>query len=364
MKKSLIVAALIVLAVVGWLSSGMIDGDRGGPGVQALDQNESSTEPGAEPLTRVRTQIIEAQAVPERITLLGSTEAKRRVRLRAQTAGEVAEVLTGKGEIVKRGDLIVRLASDDRPARLRQATALLTQRQTEYEAASSLSKKNLRSKIALTEAHARLSAAQASLEQIRVDIERTSIRAPFDGVVDQRMVELGDYIKVGEPIATLLDLSTIVIAGDVSEHNVSKISPGIRGTAVLVDERELSGEVTYVARSSNNATRTFRIELEVPNPGYRVAEGITAKITLSVGDTLAHQLSPAVLTLDADGVIGVKAVNKDGFVSFLPVTLVADTPEGTWLRGLPPTVQIITVGHEFVRAGQRVKSVPEQAPES
>ncbi|MDP6530905.1 MAG: efflux RND transporter periplasmic adaptor subunit, partial [Arenicellales bacterium] len=262
--------------------------------------------------------------------------------------------------IIKRGDLVVRLATDDRPARLRQAAALLRQRQTEYKAASSLSKKNLRSKIALTEAEAQLNAAQASLEQIRVDIERTHIRAPFDGVVDQRMVELGDYVKIGEPVATILDLSTIIIAGDVSEHNVAKITPGISGTVVLVDKRELAGQITFVARSSSSSTRTFRVELDVPNPGYEIAEGITAKITLEVGETLSHKLSSAVLTLDDDGVIGVKAVDDDGIVEFLPVTLVADTPDGTWLGGLPRALQVITVGHEFVRVGQKVEAVPEQ----
>ena len=360
MKKSFFLAFLILLGVIGWLASGLIDDHWSDRSTEAAERTASKGNSTAELLPRVRTRLIEAQTVPERIILLGSTEAKRRVRLRAQTAAAVAEVLASRGQIVKRGDLVVRLATDDRPARLRQAAALLRQRQTEYKAASSLSKKNLRSKIALAEAEAQLNAAQASLEQIRVDIERTHIRAPFDGVVDQRMVELGDYVKIGEPVATILDLSTIIVAGDVSEHNVAKITPGISGTVVLVDKRELTGQITFVARSSNSSTRTFRVELDVPNPGYEIAEGITAKITLAVGETLSHKLSSAVLTLDDDGVIGVKAVDDDGIVEFLPVTLVADTPDGTWLGGLPRTLRVITVGHEFVRVGQKVEAVPEQ----
>ena len=360
MRKSFFLAFLILLGVIGWLASGLIDNYWSDRSTEAAERTASKGNSTAELLPRVRTRLIEAQTVPERIILLGSTEAKRRVRLRAQTAAAVAEVLASRGQIVKRGDLVVRLATDDRPARLRQAAALLRQRQTEYKAASSLSKKNLRSKIALAEAEAQLNAAQASLEQIRVDIERTHIRAPFDGVVDQRMVELGDYVKIGEPVATILDLSTIIVAGDVSEHNVAKITPGISGTVVLVDKRELTGQITFVARSSNSSTRTFRVELDVPNPGYEIAEGITAKITLAVGETLSHKLSSAVLTLDDDGVIGVKAVDDDGIVEFLPVTLVADTPDGTWLGGLPRTLRVITVGHEFVRVGQKVEAVPEQ----
>ena len=361
MKKSFFLAFLILLGVIGWLASGLIGDHWSDRSTVAAERTASKGNSTAELLPRVRTRLIEAQTVPERIILLGSTEAKRRVRLRAQTAAAVAEVLASRGQIIKRGDLVVRLATDDRPARLRQAAALLRQRQTEYKAASSLSKKNLRSKIALAEAEAQLNAAQASLEQIRVDIERTNIRAPFDGVVDQRMVELGDYVKIGEPVATILDLSTIIVAGDVSEHNVAKITPGISGTVVLVDKRELAGQITFVARSSSSSTRTFRVELDVPNPGYEIAEGITAKITLEVGETLSHKLSSAVLTLDDDGVIGVKAVDDDGIVEFLPVTLVADTPDGTWLGGLPRTLQVITVGHEFVRVGQKVEAVPEQA---
>jgi len=260
---------------------------------------------------------------------------------------------------VRQGEVLVKLAADDRPARLRQAKALLDQRQTEFEAATSLSRKNLRSQIALSEARALLTAAKASLERIRVDIDRTEIRAPFDGFVDQRFVELGDYMKVGEPVATILDLSTIVVAGDVSEHNVSKIKPGLSGRAVLVDKRELEGKITYVARSSSASTRTFRVELEVPNPGYSVAEGITAKITLSVGETVAHRLSPAVLTLSDEGVMGIKVVNAENVVEFLSVTLVADTPEGAWLGGLPKELELITVGHEFVKQGQKVIAVRE-----
>ena len=166
-------------------------------------------------------------------------------------------------------------------------------------------------------------------------------------------------MKVGEPVVTILDLSTIVVAGDVSEHNVSKIKPGLSGRAVLVDKRELEGQITYVARSSSASTRTFRVELEVPNPSYAVAEGITAKISLSVGETVAHRLSPALLTLSDEGVMGIKVINAENVVEFLSVTLVADTPEGTWLGGLPEQLELISVGHEFVKQGQKVTAVRE-----
>ncbi len=360
MKKSIILALLIVVVVTGWLLSGVwrssdphsVNQETGSGASASAEQVEAA-------LPRVRVRSVESERVPQEIILLGTTEAKRKVRLRAQTVGVVKKVLVARGQFVRQGEVLVKLAADDRPARLRQAKALLDQRQTEFEAATSLSKKNLRSQIALSEANALLNAAKAGLERIRVDMDRTEIRAPFDGFVDQRFVELGDYMKVGEPIVTILDLSTIVVAGDVSEHNVSKIKPGLSGRAVLVDKRELEGQITYVARSSSASTRTFRVELEVPNPSYAVAEGITAKISLSVGETVAHRLSPALLTLSDEGVMGIKVINAENIVEFLSVTLVADTPEGTWLGGLPEQLELISVGHEFVKQGQKVTAVRE-----
>ena len=360
MKKSIILALVIVVIVVGWLLSGLWQGSDQLPVSQGTGSGvATSAEPPQASLPRVRVRSITAERTPQEIILLGTTEAKRKVRLRAQTKGVVKKILVRRGESVKQGEVLVMLAPDDRPARLREAKALLEQRQIEFEAATSLSKKNLRSQIALSEAGALLNAAKANLERIRVDIDRTEIRAPFDGVVDQRFVELGDYMKVGEAVATILDLSTIVVAGDVSEHNVSKIKLGLLGHAVLIDKRKLSGKITYVARSSSASTRTFRVELEVPNSGYTVAEGITAKITLSVGETVAHRLSPAVLTLSDEGVMGIKVVNEQNIVEFLAVTLVADTPEGAWLGGLPLELELISVGHEFVKQGQKVIPVRE-----
>ena len=72
-------------------------------------------------------------------------------------------------------------------------------------------------------------------------------------------------------------------------------------------------------------------------------------------------MSPSVLTLSDEGVVGIKSVGADGTVAFRPVTMIADTPDGIWLGGLPDEVTVITVGQEYVRAGQRVRPVPEEA---
>ena len=358
-KKSYWYAAVLALAVIVWIGSGQLPGQ--GPAAKATDDGAMGRAKAEtlSPTYKVRVKTVSADSVTEEINLLGRTEAKRKVILRAETAGRVIEVVAKKGQVVQKGDVIARIAEDDRKHKLREAEAFVHQREIEFEAATSLSKKNFRSKNKLAEARTLLDGSRAALKAIRIDLEHTEITAPFDGVVDDRFVEVGDYLKIGENIARVLDLSTIVVTGDVAESLVSKIAVGSNGRAVLVDGRELEGVVTFVAKASSTSTRTFRVEMEAQNPGNQVADGITASIRLAVGEKLAHKLTSAVLTLNDKGVIGVKVVNGESVVEFLPVSLVSDKPDGTWLGGLPEKIRLITVGQEFVKAGQTVEAVEE-----
>ena len=82
---------------------------------------------------------------------------------------------------------------------------------------------------------------------------------------------------------------------------------------------------------------------------------------LTTGRVRAHRVSPAVLTLSEDGVLGIKIVGPADRIVFHPVDIVADTPDGVWLAGLPERVDVVTVGHEFDRAGQIVRPRFEDA---
>ncbi len=359
MNKSYLLAFGVAVAVGGWIASGQFAGG-GESEAKAVDQEMTNPEKKADPLYEVRVRTLTAQPMMQTINLLGRTKAKRSVILRSEAASRVVEVLVSKGQAVKAGDVLVKLDQDDRLSNKREAQALLRQRQIEFEAATSLSKKNFRSKTKLAEARTLLDGARASLDRMNIDIGNTVIQAPFDGIIDDRFVEVGDFLKVGENVATILDLATIVVAGNVAENDVAKLKIGSPAKAILVDGREINGAVTFVSKASSAATRTFHVEMEAANPDNAIAEGITANILFSVGETNAHRLTPAVLALADNGVVGVKGVDGEGVVTFYPVSLLADTPEGVWLDGLPKEVTLITVGQEFVKDGQKVKTIAEK----
>jgi len=243
---------------------------------------------------------------------------------------------------------------------LAQAEALLAHRRQQYEAAMRLEGQQLVAQLQIAEAKAELAAAEAQLAAARLDLARTSITAPFDGLLEERSVELGDYVGIGDSIAMIADNDPLIAVGDVSERDVRAIAVGAPGRVKLVDGTIIDGIVRYVSPVANANTRTFRVEIAIPNPDYALPAGMTAEVRLPAGETDAHFLSPALLTLDDAGNIGVKTVDDNGIVRFHEVEIFRSASDGIWVTGLPSEAVVITVGQGFVAIGDRVEPVFEE----
>jgi len=145
----------------------------------------------------------------------------------------------------------------------------------------------------------------------------------------------------------------------VSEREVGSVRIGQKAAATLIDGRSLTGIIRFIGAVADAATRTFRVEIVIPNQDRSVRDGITAQIRLFSAEIRAHFLSPSLLTLDETGHLGVKAVDAGDRVIFHPVKILADRTDGIWVGGLPDRLTLITVGQEFVRTGQRIRPVAE-----
>lgn len=353
MKRSHLTALAIAAAVFLWLASGWIGED------SASKTVETSGPPAGPAMIEVRTRDMTARDKASELIVFGRTEAARTVVLRAQTAGRVTAIPLHKGLPAAKGDVIVRLAAEDRPARLKEAEAAADHARLAYEAARKLSEKAFRSKVQLAENKALLETARARRAAILNEIRKIKIRAPFAGVVNDVGVEVGDYLKVGDNIATLVDLNPMLIVAEIAERNIARLTVGGPARIKITGLGVYSGAVSFISRTATPATRTFRIEVSVANPDGVIGEGVTTELRLGLETVRAHLLSPAVLTLSDEGVVGVKTVNADDGVEFHPVSIIGDTPGGMWVGGLADRVRIITVGQEFVKAGQTVRPVPE-----
>jgi len=330
------------------------------PGDNSADRNlvlapiASSETTSSSNTVAVRARVLRAQDRVSDVIVRGRTEALRRVDIKAEMDGRVVELPKEKGTLVATNDVVCRLALDDLPARRKEAEALVRQHKLEHKAAKALSSKGYRAETQLAAAAARLVGSRATLARIKTQIDFTAIRAPFEGVLDQRPAEIGDYLQKGDVCGTVVDQDPFLVVGQVSEQDVGIIALETLGTAKLITGRTVFGQVRFISSTADPRTRTFRMELEVANPGHELRDGVTAEIRLPVKRIIAHHLSPALLTLDDAGNVGVRIVNAAGLAEFKPVTVEADDGDGVWVTGLPPTVTVITVGQDFVTDGRTI----------
>jgi len=350
-NKSITIAISIAVVIFLWLLSGIFSSD------EVTVPPKSVVDNTQQKLVKVQVQSQTAQDHANVIHLYGQTMADRDVEIKSETSGRIKEVLIEKGAPVKAGDVIAQITMDDRQRRLKSAQALVRQRQLEFEASRKLSQKSFRSQTKLAESEALLHAARAELESMRLDISHTKIKAPFDGKLEDKYIEVGDYVTSGTLLARIVDLSPIVVSVDVSENDISKIHDAQPAHALVNNGREINGIVRFVAQTSSSSTRTYKIELEGNNPNNAITAGLTAQVRLQVGTEQAFLLSPAVLTLSDAGIVGVKTVDGEDLVQFHAISLLEDTPDGLWVSGLPHTIRLITRGQEYVSVGQKVMPI-------
>ena len=354
--SSLMVFSLIVL----WVLSGLLSGTSGAVEVaKPISQTNIAAK-----TFRVVVRVIEAQPYSTSLTLQARTEASQVVVLSAETSGVLVKKEVSKGTFVQKGQVVCHIDVAARQAQLDEARAVLKSRQIEYSAAQILLKKEHVSTSNVASAKAAYDAARATVKVREVELKRTRIAAPFDGIIDATPVDPGSLIMMGMPCATILDKDPLYIVAHVSEKHVQSLKLGAKGTAVLVTGQTAKGTLTYLAESPNPVTRTFKLELSVPNKDLTLRDGITADLQIETGVVQASFIPQGVLTLGGAGVnlgqVGVRVL-EDNRVVFRPVKILSDNMGGAYVQGLMPQETVIIVGSEFVRDGQIVEYDMEQS---
>jgi len=352
----------ILLALLIYMATGLV----GCSGSESAPDDLVIADSAGRPAMTVSVREMTAVEIFREVTVAGNTAPARAVDLRAETAGRVEAVVAARGAYVQAGQVIARITADGRHERLAEYRALLDQRRLEFDAAERLSERQLQSENARALAIANLRAAERLVADAEIDIGYLEIRTPFDGILQERTVEVGDYVSVGDHVARCIEIDPLVVRGEVSEANVRYVKVGEEGFAHLSTGEELAGHIRYVASEAHPQTRTFAVELEVANPAGRVPAGrvpagLSADIRIETERVLAHKVSPALISIADDGRFGVKYVDDDNIVRFVPADIVRSSPDTLWLTGLPERVRLITIGQGFTNEGDRVAVQPEPA---
>lgn len=317
----------------------------------------------------VRVAKVDAQTFVQRIRVRGQTKAFRLVDVRAEVTGRIIATPVARGARVAAGDVLCEIAVDSKQSDLQEARSRAVQAQMEYDGALDLQKRNLQSRVGIAQLKTALDSAIAAETRAELALARTKITAPFAGIMESREVEVGDLMDMGGKCASLLDDTPMLLTGLVPEQDVGKLFLGAPVSANLQTGETVEGSVSYIARAAASNSRAYAIEIEL-TPGQEIRQGITAEIFIASNEMQAHLIPASSLTLNDEGIVGVKTVDSDNIVHFTAVNVVGENTNinpGLWVEGLPQSSVIVTHGQEIVFPGQTVNidtswsSIPESS---
>jgi len=246
------------------------------------------------------------------------------------------------------------LAPGTRGVELVEAEARLAEAKANNNAAENLAEKGFTSETAAIASKAQFEGAMAMVERAQKELDRLTITAPFAGLLESDTAELGAFLQAGAPCATVIDLDPIKLVGFVPERDIRRLSLGARAGGKLVSGQVVEGLVTFISRSADDLTRTFRVEVTVDNPDLAISDGTTVEIGIALSGSKAHFLPQSALTLDDNGQLGIR-VAEDGVARFKPIEIIRDTSDGIWVQGLPEEIDVIVVGQEYVVDGRAIE---------
>jgi len=360
-----VAAVAVLIGFAAWMGTGKFSsvGSASAEGEQSAPAAAAPEKPAGGEAAKPQLRSVAVVAPPRveharAIRLSGLTEADKRAVLATRAGGIIEQLPIKQGDRVTKGQTLLVLAEEGRQAALELAQQVAKQRQAELEAAQRLAKNGTMPKLQLDNAISAVAQAQSQLKAAQAELDRLIVVAPFDGVIDAVSVELGSSVAQGAQIAVLLNLDPVVVKGEVSERDLRYVRIGDKTEAKLVNGEDVVGEVRYISRESTPATRTFRVEVAISNPDDKVPAGMTAEITVRAEPTDAVILPRSVVTLSTKGDLGIRAVDKDNKVVFVPIDLVDDMANGLVLGGVPADAQVIVAGQELVVEGETVNPVP------
>ena len=420
-KSSYLLAGLIALLVGLWMASGSFMKDTPAA-INDSDQAEADSGADMPKQADVTSSFtvsavsVQNETINRTIRANGVSEAAFDVTVSSKIDGNIIRIPATEGNEIKQGDVLVVLDKGTLPEQIAAAKAELNAAEKSYDAAQKQSKgtlkeelaaaranlvvtekrlsianelakenftapvelaqlkadyenarvqlakietaQNYRSELEVAQNMARVEAARASLAALETQLEDSTIRSPVSGLLETLHVEKGERMRRDAAAATILGMDTLSVIVAVPQNDIAQISVGDMVDVKIAGAGTNSGKVTKIASRSNQATRTFDVEVSVQTIDRKLRGGVTVEATIDVGTIAAFGLSPAHLSVSSDGSLFAK-ISVDGIVQKIDVNMVRSGGEKVFVSGLPDGAIVLTVGQAFVEAGDNVDVVLE-----
>ena len=422
-KSSYLLAGLIALLVGLWMASGSFMKDTPAA-INDSKQADASSEanmpkqPVAASSFTVSAVTVQNETINRTIRANGVSEAAFDVTVSSKVDGNIIKIPATEGSEIKLGDVLIILDKGTLPEQIAAAKAELNAAEKSYDAAQKQSKGTLKEELAAARANlvviekrlsianelakdnftaplelaqlkadyanarvqlakietaqnyrselevaqnlARVEAARASLAALQTQLEDSTITSPVSGLLETLHVEKGERMRRDAAAATILGMDTLSVIVAVPQNDIAQISVGDMVDVTIAGAGSNKGKVIKIASRSNQSTRTFDVEVSLQNKDRKLRGGVTVEASIDVGTIAAFGISPAHLSVSADGSLLAK-ISVDGMVQTVDVDMVRSGGEKVFVSGLPDGTTLLTVGQAFVEAGDNVDIVLETA---
>jgi len=387
MKKIVVVAFLVVGAAGAWYftrSQGVAGAAGAGSTAPGTPGATGGRGGSGRPALTVDTAPVSRHAVTEYVTVVGNLIGNATVDIVPRVAGRLDSITAKLGDRVARGQQIAKIEDRELQQQVKQVeqnvlvnNATVTQRQSDLQLRKTTldRQKELLSRglatrqtiedaeaahnsaVAAVElAQAQLGQTQARLDELKITLSNTTILSPVDGFISRRNLDQGAFAGANTAIVSIVDIATVRLISNLVEKDFKRVTAGV--TALIeVDAfpgEQFTGTVSRVAPVFDAATRTASMEIEVPNPGFRLKPGMFARVKLTVEVRPNALTVPRNAVVDSEGQRGVFLVDGQT-AKFQPVrTGLQDDERIEILEGLAEGTRVITTGALALRAGDRI----------
>jgi len=352
-----VIKAALVLAAVAIVA-----------GIAKMPSQKREAAPTEAPPVNVTVQTVVAEPeLADTFELPAVVEPNRVVRVAAEVSGRIESIGPQKGDVVRAGDLLIQLNSDLLRPLFDSAKAQLDFDEIQYKRTVNLAQENATTQRDLDNATAQLAASKARVEEIRARLDRTRIVAPIGGVLDDLLVEEGEYVDPGNRVAQIVETDPVKVAVEVPERDTAFFRPGDK-VDVLTEtegtEKHMVGRIQFISELADSQTRSTRMEVLLENKDRLLHSGQIVRVRLTRRVLKNAILIPLLAVIPLEDGMAVYVVNSTQAQrrEIRLGTIKGDHVQV--LSGLEPGDQLIVAGHRFVAPGQKVNIVPAGGSES
>ncbi len=346
-----VIKAVLILAAVAIVA-----------GIAKMPSQKREAPPSESPAVNVNVQTVVAEPeLADTFELPAVVEPNRVVTVAAEVSGRIEDIGPEKGDVVRAGDLLIQLNADLLRPLFDSAKAQFDFDQIQYKRMANLVEENATTQRDLDSATAQLAASKARVEEIRARLDRTRILAPIAGVLDELLVEEGEYVDPGNRVAQLVETDPVKVVVEVPERDTAFFAPRDKAEVVTETrgiEKRLVGQIEFISELADPQTRSTRMEILLENKERLLRSGQIVRVRLARRVLKDAILIPLLAVIPMEDGMAVYVVNS-AQAERRDIRLGAIKGDRVQvLSGLKPGDQLIVAGHRFVAPGQKVNVVP------